>query len=97
VRTVNDTRPAAAITREGNMEAVQMILTMAETGPGLVAGMAAAPPSPPVAAQPTPVVYAAGWARCPRCRIEYPYDAILYPWCPGCCDRPGEPADGSPR
>ena len=37
-----------------------------------------------------PELYAPGWARCPRCRIEYLYHAILYPWCPGCCDTPGE-------
>ena len=47
----------------------------------------------PVAARGVPVVkpeiYARGRARCPRCRIEFLYDAILYPWCPGCCDRPG--------
>ena len=37
-----------------------------------------------------PEIYAPGWARCPRCQISYLYDTILYPWCPGCCDRPGE-------
>jgi hypothetical protein len=35
-----------------------------------------------------PEIYAPGRARCPRCRIEYLYHPILYPWCPGCCDRP---------
>ena len=35
-----------------------------------------------------PEIYAQGRARCPRCRVEFLYDAVLYPWCPGCCDRP---------
>jgi hypothetical protein len=62
------------------MENSQVILTelRAEIRPDLS----------PIAPQLLPIVYAPRWARCPRCHIEYPYDVIRFPWCPGCCERP---------
>ena len=76
------------------MEELQAIFTAPETGPG--GDACPSPPGPGVVERARPELYAAGRARCPRCRIEYLYDPVRYPWCPGCAGRPGKPDEGHP-